>query len=308
MINQIRLPVRGSGVKLIHWNCHITNIERLCYLAGVPVAHVQNSGDTDPTVNHKSGKDRYVWTTPGGAPNLFSIEVNKHQVVIDFSDLMREGIAESDFKKYPVVFKYHYYPICDSYDNVYPLCSALDISSLNVCRSFFALCHSKIYSCNSDIILNNQRPHTRALERRTYVQTMLKNKYGDLADISFEMNNQHDFWNKFKNCLASVVVPGACNFMVDRGHLEQLALGVCTICPKLIETFPYEKKLEAWKHYVPCRDDYSDLCNKVEWCKKHRDKCREIGDNAYNFYWSFLSPRRQLEWIEKVLRTGYLGD
>lgn len=36
-------------------------------------------------------------------------------------------------------------------------------------------------------------------------------------------------------------------------------------------------------HYVLIKDDFSDLKEKVEWCEKNQDKCKEIIKNANNF-------------------------
>lgn len=298
----IRVPTRGQGIKDSHWSCHIQNIERLAYLANHPVEHVKNSGETNPLVRMLPGKDRKVWTTPGGAPNMFSIVVDGKQVIIDFSDLTREGIDPAQFKSFPIIFKYHYYYDLDYQKNVFPLCAPLDIKSLGACKEFFGLCHSKIYTCNSDIVLSNQRPHTRALDRRRHVQGKLKQTYRENADVRFKKGYQREFWKKFRNCLVSVVVPGACNFMVDRGHLEQLALGVCTICPEIREYFPGSVILQPDVHYVKCANDYTDLIQKIEWCRKNREKCREIGNNAYRFYWDYCSPEPYWKWIGRVLK------
>lgn len=285
----ILFPTRGENIKDSHWSCHINNISRLAVLAGIPVLTVE------------TGIYKQVWTTPGGAPNIFSIMVDGKQAVIDFSDLTREGLDLDQFNSFPIIFKYHYYYDLDYHKNVFPLCAPLDIKSIGACKEFFNLCHSRIYTCNSDIVLNNQRPHTRALERRRHVQRKLQATYQDKVDIIFKRGHQQEFWNKFKNCLVSVAVPGACNFMVDRGHLEQLALGVCTICPEIREYFPGFVLLQPDIHYIKCADDYSDLITKIEWCRKNRDKCREIGNNAYRFYWDYCSPTPYWKWIEKVI-------
>lgn len=301
MINVVRVPVHGQE-RIGHFTCQIQQIERFAYLAGIKVEHVGNSSPVDPLIRKIPGKDHKVWTGTAGAPNIFSIQVDKTQVIIDFADLMREGIQKKRFSYYPLIFKYHYYDECDSFRNVFPLISALDIKSLGRCREFFSLCHAKIYNPHaSDLILNNQRAHTRALNRRTYVQSKLKEIYREKADTSFKIRNQEYFWTKLKDCFISIVVPGACNYMIDRGHLEQLALGICTLCPNIFETFPFTKHLKPWTHYVPCADDYSDLVQKIEWCKKNRDTCKEIGNNAYDFYWKYCSPVPYWKWIDHVI-------
>jgi len=45
----------------------------------------------------------------------------------------------------------------------------------------------------------------------------------------------------------------------------------------------YYDKLKEWVHYVPVKDDLSDLNEKVQWCIDNDEKCKTISENAYNF-------------------------
>jgi len=45
----------------------------------------------------------------------------------------------------------------------------------------------------------------------------------------------------------------------------------------------YYDKLKEWVHYVPVKDDFSDLNEKIQWCLDNDDMCRIISRNAYNF-------------------------
>ncbi|GAI65494.1 unnamed protein product, partial [marine sediment metagenome] len=72
------------------------------------------------------------------------------------------------------------------------------------------------YTCNTDKILNNQKPGADAMERRTRVQKMLKKKYR--TDLDMEMTDKETFWKKINNCLVSVCIPGARNDILDRGQ------------------------------------------------------------------------------------------
>ena len=45
----------------------------------------------------------------------------------------------------------------------------------------------------------------------------------------------------------------------------------------------YYDKLKEWIHYVPVKDDFSDLNEKIQWCIDNDDMCRLISENAYNF-------------------------
>ena len=61
---------------------------------------------------------------------------------------------------------------------------------------------------------------------------------------------------------------------------------VLTAHPK-IETWLMEGLLRPWVHYVPLKDDYSDLEEIIKWCKENDDKCQEIVRNANNFMKQF---------------------
>lgn len=45
----------------------------------------------------------------------------------------------------------------------------------------------------------------------------------------------------------------------------------------------YYDKLKEWIHYVPVKDDFSDLNEKIQWCIDNDDMCKNISENAYNF-------------------------
>jgi hypothetical protein len=38
-----------------------------------------------------------------------------------------------------------------------------------------------------------------------------------------------------------------------------------------------------WEHYVPVKNDFSDLNARIEWCIANDDKCKEIAENARKF-------------------------
>jgi len=152
------------------------------------------------------------------------------------------------------------------------------------------------YTCNANIVLNMQRPGGGAIERRTHVQSMLTRKYGALA-VTNANSSQVEYWKKINNCLVHVFVPGACNNMLDRGHLQYLAFGCCTIAPKIIDMLPYYEKLVPGTHYVECRPDYSDLIDKIEWVRSNRECAIEIGKNAKALFERSCEPDKLWNWV-----------
>ena len=45
----------------------------------------------------------------------------------------------------------------------------------------------------------------------------------------------------------------------------------------------FYKDLKEWVHYVPVKNDFSDLNEQIEWCINNDDKCKEIAENARKF-------------------------
>lgn len=147
-------------------------------------------------------------------------------------------------------------------------------------------------------MFNMQIPNGAALKRRKDVQKALKKKYGHNS-IAIK-RKQEDFWMSHKKAIA-VCVPGAVNNMVDRGHMELIGLGVCTISPDLYTEFCYNKKLVPNEHYIQCKDDYSDLHDIIDDTLRNPKLALEIGSNAKEFFDSYYTPEKYWEWIESNL-------
>jgi hypothetical protein len=60
--------------------------------------------------------------------------------------------------------------------------------------------------------------------------------------------------------------------LVDRQHKEYF--------------FEY---LKEWEHYIPVKQDLSDLIEKTEWCLKNYTQAKKIAENAYEFSKLYLT-------------------
>ena len=63
----------------------------------------------------------------------------------------------------------------------------------------------------------------------------------------------------------------------------------------------YSDFLEPFIHYVPIKEDLSDLFDKIRWCKENDIKCKEIAKNATIFYDSFLSKNSVLDFLQNTV-------
>ena len=59
------------------------------------------------------------------------------------------------------------------------------------------------------------------------------------------------------------------------------------------ETWFMEDTLEAGKHYVQLKEDYSDLEEKIEYYSKHTDEAESIIANAHQYIKQFQNPERE---------------
>jgi hypothetical protein len=49
----------------------------------------------------------------------------------------------------------------------------------------------------------------------------------------------------------------------------------------------------AWEHYVPLEADFSDLVEKIEWCRRHNQRCRRISAAASELMRRYYHPGRE---------------
>jgi hypothetical protein len=151
------------------------------------------------------------------------------------------------------------------------------------------------------LIACKQLPNGAAVERRNLVQALLSQNFADV-DISAN-DDQVDFWRRHEHCLAAVCVPGACNNMIDRGHMELLGLGVCTVSPELRTQLPFQRILEPNVHYLQCRDDYSDLVDIVRDLESNPRRAEMVAREARAFWDQTYTPRIYWKWILQSLET-----
>ena len=63
----------------------------------------------------------------------------------------------------------------------------------------------------------------------------------------------------------------------------------------------YRDMLNPYEHYVPVKEDLSDLIDQIKWCKQNDEQCKQIAKNARRFYDVYLSKRGILDYMQKLL-------
>ena len=75
----------------------------------------------------------------------------------------------------------------------------------------------------------------------------------------------------------------------------------------IIESWLMEGLLQPYIHYVPLKDDFSDLDEIIEWCRNNDKKCEEISKNSTQFMKQFMNPKIELK-IHNYLINWYKSN
>lgn len=222
-----------------------------------------------------------------------SFLLNEKTIMFDYQDFKT---LHSNYKNADICFKTQYTDDLMHIKNVF---SWSQISFFDW-DYFYKLRKTIKYDASGSIILNNQRPYGNAIERRTYVQRILKNKYS--TDVSTKYDLPQDaFLSNINQCLTYVHVPGYSNNMLDRAQIQMFAMGCCIITTKIPNILPNNLKPIPGEHYIKCKDDYSDLIELIEWCKDNRNACVEIGNNAKELFDLTLTPVSIEKYINNII-------
>jgi hypothetical protein len=102
------------------------------------------------------------------------------------------------------------------------------------------------------------------------------------------------------------------------GHVSafRLSLELSTGSVVLLQDSKYRvwfrKYLKEYVHYVPIKEDLSNLYEQIRWCRNHDAECKEIAKNALEFYKMYLTKDGILDYtqllfcnIKKVTGTYY---
>ena len=60
----------------------------------------------------------------------------------------------------------------------------------------------------------------------------------------------------------------------------------------------FRKYLKEYVHYVPIKEDLSDLYDKIRWCRTNDAECQKIVKNARLFYDTFLTKKGILDYVQ----------
>lgn len=81
----------------------------------------------------------------------------------------------------------------------------------------------------------------------------------------------------------------------------ELGMGSCILLVDSPYKLWYHNILKPYVHYVPIKNDLSDLLDQVKWCKNNDSKCKQISINAKKIYDTYLSKKGILDYFQKLL-------
>ena len=88
------------------------------------------------------------------------------------------------------------------------------------------------------------------------------------------------------------------------GHVSafRLSLELSTGSVVLLQDSKYRvwfrKYLKEYVHYIPIKEDLSNLYEQIRWCREHDAECKEIAKNALEFYKTFLTKDGILDYVQ----------
>ncbi len=252
------------------------------------------------------GYDVEFFNDDTGERGCFKMLINDVVVMVDFSDY------GSEYQGDLLCLRFHV-KRGEEKPNVFPF---PQVSFLNW-RQYKEF-EKKIQYRAKGLVMHNQRPSCNNGRRRIRVRAMVE-EWADGNKTSLTQGyshtrrllngadtrwhgNQERFWSTLNDCLVSIHVPGQNNNMLDSAQIQLFGLGVCTISPELPEILPFNKTPDPGIHYVACRGDYSDLIEKIEWCRANPSVCVRIGLNAKQMFAETVTPAAAGAWLGDILR------
>lgn len=135
----------------------------------------------------------------------------------------------------------------------------------------------------------NLRP--RKLQGKKYLQTIEKNKlpFGLVNNLTPKEQSTYKY---------IINIDG--HVTAFRLSLE-LNMGSVILLAKSEWKIWYSDLLQPYKHYVPVKEDLSDLIDQIKWCRNHDEECKQIVYNAKSFYNTYIQKNGILDYMQKIL-------
>lgn len=126
-------------------------------------------------------------------------------------------------------------------------------------------------------------------------------KYG-LGIMNTRVNYKNDFLNMRQQSEYKYIIHVDGNVNAYR-LLTTMTTGSLILRVMSPYTSWTEHMIKAKVHYIPVKEDLSDLLDVIKWCKKNDERCREIANNGLVFARSVLNKKFIQSYLSEVLWT-----
>jgi serine/threonine protein kinase len=135
----------------------------------------------------------------------------------------------------------------------------------------------------------NLRP--RKIEGEKYLKTIEIGSlpFGTVPPLSLEQQSRYKYVINVDGHVAAFRL----SIELNMGSVVLLAVSQWRIW--------YSAMLTPYEHYVPVKQDLSDLVEQIKWCRQNDAKCLQIARNAKKFYDRFLQKKGILDYMQRTL-------
>jgi len=104
------------------------------------------------------------------------------------------------------------------------------------------------------------------------------------------------------------------NDVASSGSWNLLSTSVVMMRKPTVESMALHGLLQPWVHYIPLKDDFSDLAERMEWCQNNLDECEDIAHRASLFMYHmwpgsmFANKVGEAVFEQYLKRYGHLVD
>lgn len=137
------------------------------------------------------------------------------------------------------------------------------------------------------ITLWNLRPRKHITSK--YLETIERSSYKTAKKLSLQEQAHYRY------------------ILVLEGHVAayrlsyELSAGSLIILAESQWKLWYGFLLVPFQHYVPVKEDLSDLLQTIDWCRQNDDECKRIAENGRNFYYQYLGETGVLDYLQNTL-------
>lgn len=143
---------------------------------------------------------------------------------------------------------------------------------------------------------NTYTGHSKKYNRQLFVDTYYKNH-----NVGYSGINESISIEKMKGRLTVeeqlkykylIVIEG--NDVATSLKWSLQSNSIVIMSKPIIEGWLMEGLLKPYVHYVPLKDDFSDLEEIIEWCKLNDDECKKISKNASEYMLQFMNKDNEM--------------